>query len=91
MTLNDLTKTNRFRLGALIFVLNNSGYAMIKQTQDQWFGGNYFASKQDRVQDFPEFKSLSIANGFRYFKIGSDEQIQTTLRTILGSNEDIFC
>jgi len=91
MALSDLVTINRFRRGALIFVLNNSGYAMIKQTQDQWFGGDYFASNQGRDLDFPDFKTLAEANRFRYFRIESDKQIPATLREILSSDDDIFC
>ena len=37
---------------------------MIKQTQDQWFDGNYFASDNDLY--FPDFKSIAEASRIHF-------------------------
>ena len=37
---------------------------MIKQTQDQWFEGHYFASGNDL--HFPDFSSIASASGIHF-------------------------
>jgi thiamine pyrophosphate-dependent acetolactate synthase large subunit-like protein len=38
---------------------------MIKQTQDQWFNDEYFASNSKVDLTFPDFSKVAVAMGFR--------------------------
>lgn len=47
MTLYELATLKHHKIPIQIYVLNNSGYSMIKQTQDQWMDSKYYASSQE--------------------------------------------
>jgi acetolactate synthase-1/2/3 large subunit len=86
MALSDLSTLSSLNGAAKIIVLNNSGYGMIKQTQDQWFEGDYFASDSGVDLIFPSFAKIAEATGFRYQKVGSDEEIAEGLITLLNEH-----
>ena len=46
---------------------------MIKQTQEQWFNSEYFASDDKTGLSFPNFKLLAQSFGFSYLKLHPDE------------------
>lgn len=89
--LNDLSTIRRSRNPVIIFLLNNSGYSMIKQTQDQWFGGDYFASSSNSDLHFTNFKLQSEANDFSYIKLEHNIEIIPTFEKILKSDLSILC
>jgi acetolactate synthase-1/2/3 large subunit len=84
MALSDLSTLSSLNGASKIIILNNSGYGMIKQTQDQWFEGDYFASDSGVDLIFPSFEKIAEATGFRYLKVTTDEEISDTLITCLN-------
>lgn len=60
MNIQELASVAHYNLPIKIFVLNNDGYGMIKQTQETWLGGRYVAS--DDVPCKVDFEA--IANAF---------------------------
>lgn len=91
MALNDLPTISNNGGPVIIFLLNNGGYSMIKQTQDQWFEGEYFASSSITDLHFTNYELLSKANNFMYFKIENESEIYSTLNEVLRSDDPIFC
>ena len=91
MSLGELASLKNTKRNVVIFLLNNAGYAMIKQTQDQWFGSNYFASDSDRDLIFPDFRKLSSAFEFDYTLIESLADLENLL-PLLRENVGVkFC
>lgn len=86
MTLSDLSTLSSLKGASKIIILNNSGYGMIKQTQDQWFEGNYFASDSGVDLNFPSFAKIAEATGFKYSKISMDKEIYESLITLLSES-----
>lgn len=50
-----------------VIVIDNGGYAMCRQTQDQWFGGDYESSQ---ASGFPSFLAAGFAFGLLSREIG---------------------
>ena len=91
MALNDLPTISNSATPVVIFLLNNGGYSMIKQTQDQWFEGEYFASSSNLDLHFTNYELLAKANNFTYFKIDNESEISSTLNEVLRFDETVFC
>ncbi len=91
MGLNDLSTIRKSGDPVIIFLLNNGGYSMIKQTQDQWFNGDYFASASNSDLHFTNFELLAKANDFRYLKLETDGEITPTFEKIFESDTSVFC
>jgi thiamine pyrophosphate-dependent acetolactate synthase large subunit-like protein len=64
---------------------------MIKQTQDQWFGSNYFASDSDRDLVFPDFRKLASAFDFDYTLIESLADLENLLPLLTVNSGVKFC
>jgi acetolactate synthase-1/2/3 large subunit len=91
MSLGELANIRDVGKRVKIFLLNNNGYAMIKQTQDQWFAGDYFASDAGRDLIFPNFRDLAKAFGFDYSLIESNSELNEFLSNSPASPGITFC
>jgi acetolactate synthase-1/2/3 large subunit len=91
MALNDLSTIRKNGSPVFIFLLNNGGYSMIKQTQDQWFQGEYFASSLNSGLHFTNFELLARANNFNYKKIQYENEFAPTFREIFKESSSVFC
>ena len=49
-----------------ILLLNNNGYSMVKQTQEQWLKGKYYATSFSGGLVFPNFKQVANSFGLNY-------------------------
>ncbi len=91
MSLQELSTLKSLSSCACIFILNNSGYSMIKQTQDQWFNSEYFASDANSNMLFPNFKKLAEAFGFDYVAIDSESEMENRIDVSLNNNGPTLC
>jgi len=73
----------------VIFVICNDGYAMIRQTQDQWFNSNYFGSGAKDLK-FPDMQSISKSFGMEYMSIESNENLSEQIRKALKSSAPLL-
>lgn len=80
MNLQELATVQRHDLPIRIFLLNNNGYSMVQQTQEQWLGGNYAGTSYEGGLGFPDFAKLSDAFSIPYRLI----ETSAALRSILG-------
>jgi len=71
--------------------MNNSGYAMIQQTQDQWLNSNYSASSHEGGLSFPNYRSLANAFDLSYFEIYKDLDIGDAIKKVIGLEGPVLC
>jgi len=90
-TLNELVNLNKYGKNVKIFLFNNSGYGMIKQTQDQWLDGKYYASDSQEGLNFPDFRLVAQSIGLKYRVIDSADTMKTVLTSVIKSVGNIFC
>ncbi len=62
MNEQELATIRKHNLPIKIFVMNNRGYGMIKQTQETWLGSRYMASSEDSFY-LPDIPGLARAHG----------------------------
>ena len=91
MNIQELAIIVKHKLPIKIFLINNSGHAMIQQTQDQWLKSRYFASSIEG--GLPEINYLKIAK--EYGIKGSTCSLNSGLKKIISktinSNGSFFC
>ena len=75
MTSYELATAMHNNIPLKIFIMNNQGYSMIQQTQDQWLDSNYYASSKQGGISFPDFQKLSKAYNFKYFELKDDSDL----------------
>lgn len=84
MSMQEIFTASHLRLPIKIFILNNGGYSMIKQTQDQWFYGDYFSSNAGTDLKFPNFEELASSANINYVKLNSELALDYELKQFLN-------
>ena len=72
MNIQELSTLKEYKIPIKILLINNEGYSMVKQTQDQWLNSKYFATSQNQGLSFPNFKKIASSfdiDYLRYLKI----------------------
>jgi len=80
MALHDLTTFAALNPAAKIVLLDNSGYSMIRQTQDQWLGSQYVASSPELGLHFPDYSMLAKSAGFSYLDLEEQQDSSELVR-----------
>ncbi len=69
MSLQELATVMHHKIKIKLIIINNNGYSMIKQTQEQWLNSNYVASSNSGGISFPSYKKISSTFNLDYFFI----------------------
>lgn len=75
MSLHELAVVKRYGLRIKIFIMNNDGYSMIQQTQDQWMDSQYIASSYEGGLAFPNYRSLAESFSLEYYEANSTDEM----------------
>ncbi len=90
MTSYELATIMHHKIPIKIFVINNQGYSMIQQTQDQWLDSKYIASSKDGGISFPSYNEIAKAYGIDYVEISNTTEC-SKISKIMDSNRAIIC
>lgn len=91
MSMQELATVRSLNKPIKIFLLNNSGYSMIKQTQDQWFDSDYFASNLGSDMFFPNYSEIAIAFGYSYKCFSTDKNLKEKIQEALMNETSLLC
>ena len=87
--LQEMSLINKFCKNFKLFIINNKGYAMVQQTEDEWLKGNHYGtSNKDLI--FPNFELISKANNLNYSAIKSTNELRN-IKKILNSSRNHVC
>lgn len=78
------------KLPIKIFMLNNGGYGMIRQTQDDWMNSNYVGVDETSKIGFPDMSKVARAYKIMSVQI-RDELDLDCLEWILEQQRPMFC
>jgi len=91
MNIQELATIIRHQLPIKIFLINNHGYSMVRQTQDQWLDSRYLASSVEGGLAFPDFVKVAEAYGYKTVTIASNRELHTKIRGVFDSDGPVFC
>lgn len=91
MNLQELQTLIHHRLPIKLFVLNNAGYISIRNTQNNFFGGNKVGSDASSGVSFPDTLKLAQAYGFETKRIDTQERLRESIREVLQMKGPIVC
>ncbi|MDD3594278.1 MAG: thiamine pyrophosphate-binding protein [Candidatus Gastranaerophilales bacterium] len=91
MNLQELQTIKHNNLPIKIFVINNDGYASIKQTQRNFFNGRMTGSGSDSGVSVPDFCKLAEGFGLKSVKISKPETLAAEIKEVLDCNEPVVC
>jgi acetolactate synthase-1/2/3 large subunit len=73
-----------------ILLLNNRGHGMVRQTQDMWLNGNYYATSVEGGLAFPDFTAVARAYGFPTETLVLNKDITEKLSRVLQGDGPAF-
>lgn len=73
MNIQELQTVVNYKLPIKIIIQNNFGYGIIKQFQDSYFQGRYFATGNG--YSLPDFEKIAAAYEIPYFKIVTEKDL----------------
>lgn len=91
MNIQELATIQRHQLPIKLFLINNRGYSMIQQTQDQWMDSKYLASSIEGGLAFPNFLSVAKAYGFKTVAVSENRMLQQGIQETLKLTGPVFC
>jgi acetolactate synthase-1/2/3 large subunit len=91
MSIQELATSRHHSIPVKIILVNNSGYAMIRQTQDQWLNSDYIASSKQGGITFPNFSNISEAFGLDYVCIDTDDTLAENLERVIAHPRAVLC
>jgi acetolactate synthase-1/2/3 large subunit len=90
MNLQELATVVRHQLPIRIFLINNHGYSMVQQTQEQWLSGRYEATTVDGGLAFPDFVKVAEAFGLPTVTIRTNAEISDRVREAYAVEGPVF-
>jgi acetolactate synthase-1/2/3 large subunit len=88
MNLQELETMQGYKLPIKVFVLNNYGYASIRQTQEAYFSDNLFGIGPEDGVTLPDFIALGKAFKIPSIKVNSiEEWLSASVQELLDSKD----
>jgi len=91
MNVQELETIKSHNLPVKFFVINNSGYASIRNTQRTYFKGFYVGSGPESGVSLPDIKKQALSYGFDYFAIKNNSDIRKVIGKIFENNSPVIC
>jgi acetolactate synthase-1/2/3 large subunit len=91
INIQELATIAKHNLPVKIFLINNRGYSMIRQTQEQWFDSRYEASTPESGLPTPDFPRIAEAYGIEACSITSNKEVHQKIRDTLNTTGPAFC
>jgi acetolactate synthase-1/2/3 large subunit len=91
MNLQELQTISSNKMNIKIFLINNSGYASIAQTQKNFFDGKEIGSGPKSGVKFPSFKKISHAFEINYLSCKNHKELDDKILKTLEGNKPTLC
>ena len=84
MNIQELQTVVGYNLPLKIIILNNGGYASIRNTQDNYFEGRYVGADQFSGVTFPDMEEIAGAYGIPYCKARTNGELRTAMNKLFN-------
>ncbi|MEW6102079.1 MAG: thiamine pyrophosphate-binding protein [Candidatus Omnitrophota bacterium] len=91
LNIQELETVARLKLPLKIFILNNNGYASIRNTQNNYFKGNLVACDPTSGLTIPQTCKVAGAYGLKNCRISSHAGIKERIKEILEQEGPFIC
>lgn len=91
MNLQELQTISGRKLPIKLFVLNNTGYHSIRQTQASFFSDNIVGCGTDSGLSFPDFEKVAHAFGFSFQRCDRHADLDSKITATLDSPGATLC
>ncbi len=90
MNIEELATIKRYKMNVKVFIFNNGGHAIQKQTMDTWLNSHYAAVNEETGLSFPDFVKTAEAFGLQAFRM-NDHNDLSTIQKVLDAQGPVVC
>lgn len=89
--IQELATIQNYNLPIKIFLLNNKGYSMIRQTQDQWLKSKYYASSYKGGLAIINYLKIAKSYGFNTLSVNFNKELTKAIKKTINNNNNTLC
>ncbi|HOW58289.1 MAG TPA: thiamine pyrophosphate-binding protein [Candidatus Omnitrophota bacterium] len=89
--IQELETLTRLKLPLKLFILNNNGYASIRNTQNTHFQGRLVSCDPSSGLSLPDTAAIASAYGLKYKKISNHQNIRENIAEVLAGEGPMVC
>ena len=87
MNIQEIQNIKYYNLPIKIFILNNKGYGMVKQTIDTWLSSNYVGCDVKSGLSFPNFNKVFSSYGIKSTTMKNNRNLRLNLKKVLNNKK----
>ena len=91
MNIQELENIKSLNLPIKIFLINNKGYGMVKQTIDTWLGGKYAGCDAESGLSLPDFQKVTKSYGIDCIEINNHNDLKEKIEYTLNYKGSLLC
>ena len=91
MNIQELENIKSLKLPIKIFLINNSGYGMVKQTYDTWLDSRYVGCDEKSGLSLPDFQKVSKSYGIECIEINNHNDLKEKIEQALNHKGPLLC
>ena len=91
MNIQELENIKSLKLPIKIFLINNSGYGMVKQTCDIWLDSRYVGCDENSGLSLPDFQKVSKSYGIECIEINNHNDLKEKIKQALNHKGPLLC
>ena len=91
MNIQELENIKNLKLPIKIFLINNKGYGMVKQTIDTWLDSKYVGCDEESGLSLPDFQKVAKAYGIDCTEIVNHNNMKEKIEYTLNKGGPILC
>ena len=88
--LQELQVVAEHKIAMKLFIFNNSGYSMIRISQENLFDGRLEGSTVDSGISFPEFEDIAKTFGFNHVKIRNRDDLKFIEKSLVSPHPELI-
>ncbi|MBP2111672.1 thiamine pyrophosphate-binding protein [Paenibacillus silagei] len=89
--IQELQTIRHHNLNIKLFIINNDGYASIRNTQDNFFEGHYVGSGIDSGVSAPSFRKIAAAYNIPYVECNDRKNLDANINEALKQTGPVIC
>ncbi len=91
LNIQELATIAHLQLPIKLFVLNNQGYASIRASQTNYFGGPNIGCSEETGVSIPDYRKVARAYGLKTAIIADQSDLGPAVRRVLRSRGPVVC
>ena len=91
MNIQELATIVRHNIPIKIFILDNKGQSMVRQTQDQWFNSKYVGSSYEGGLPLVDFAKVISSYGIPSTEVFLNSELESNIKSVIDFTGPMAC